>query len=238
MRLDLFLAVEGYEKSRERAKTLITGGAVRVNGQTVTKPAFDTAADSVIEITDTLKYVSRGGMKLEFALSAFDVDVKNADCIDIGASTGGFTDCLLQHGAKRVYAVDVGTNQLDPKLSADSRVVSVERMNILSDDFRAGESVPPDIIVCDVSFVSVTKILSRIKALMNERSRALILIKPQFEIKAHHKNGIVKDKKERAKAVSNVTEAAAALGFKTSAAKECPVPGRDGNVEYFMLMSL
>jgi 23S rRNA (cytidine1920-2'-O)/16S rRNA (cytidine1409-2'-O)-methyltransferase len=195
-----------------------------------------------------LKYVSRGGYKLEFALKAFNINANNTICIDIGASTGGFTDCLLQHGAKCVYAVDVGTDQLDPKLKSDSRVVSLEQQNILSEVFAGvsaksaastASALPDnaDIIVCDVSFISATKILPRIKQLMSIDSKALVLIKPQFEIKSRRKNGVVRVKKEREQAVQNVTESSLALGLSILGVKECPVNGKDGNVEYFMLLS-
>jgi 23S rRNA (cytidine1920-2'-O)/16S rRNA (cytidine1409-2'-O)-methyltransferase len=267
MRLDVYLVEHGFEKSRERAKALITAGAVKIDGTVITKPAYDVSggkdtpnsvsdgdntSNYMIEITDTLKYVSRGGYKLEFALKAFNINANNTICIDIGASTGGFTDCLLQHGAKCVYAVDVGTDQLDPKLKSDSRVVSLEQQNILSEVFAgmsaksaastaSASPVLPDnadIIVCDVSFISVTKILPRIKQLMSTDSKALVLIKPQFEIKSRRKNGVVRDKKEREKAVQNVTESSLALGLSVLGVKECPVNGKDGNVEYFMLLSV
>jgi 23S rRNA (cytidine1920-2'-O)/16S rRNA (cytidine1409-2'-O)-methyltransferase len=242
MRLDLFLLQKGFEKSRERAKVLISEGAVTVNAKIVTKPSLNIDDSDCVEVTDevtdTLKYVSRGGLKLEFALTAFEICAKDCVCIDIGASTGGFTDCLLQNGAKLVYAVDVGTDQLDPTLRGDSRVISLEQQNILSEDFPHED---PDLIVCDVSFISVTKILPRIKSLMsinktNENCKALILIKPQFEIPGKHKNGIIKSGKERALAVENVKNTAQALGLVVCGVKECPVNGKDGNVEYFMML--
>jgi 23S rRNA (cytidine1920-2'-O)/16S rRNA (cytidine1409-2'-O)-methyltransferase len=249
MRLDLFLLEKGFETSRERAKTLINAGSVTVDSKIITKPSFDVDDEAHVEISEPLKYVSRGGLKLEFALHAFNIDAANSVCLDIGASTGGFTDCLLKHGAKLVYAVDVGTNQLAPALKNNTRVVSYEKQNILSDfaDFAdiAGDfpHEAADLIVCDVSFISVTKILPRIKTLMgmsmstNEKCSALVLIKPQFEIPGRHKNGIIKSAKERAQAVDNVKNTATALGLNVCGIKECPVSGKDGNVEYFMLLA-
>jgi 23S rRNA (cytidine1920-2'-O)/16S rRNA (cytidine1409-2'-O)-methyltransferase len=233
MRLDLYLVKHGLTESRERAKELIKSGAVALEGQIITKPAFE-VFDEKIEITASQKYVSRGGYKLEFALQAFDLDTADLVCMDIGASTGGFTDCLLQSGAKLVYAVDVGTAQLHPSLKSDPRVISAEQT-----DFRKLEAAafpPIDLFVCDVSFISATKILPALKSLMHSSSKALILIKPQFEIKGRHKNGIIKSKSEREKAVENVLEAAKALGLEPKGVKECPFTGKDGNIEYFLLV--
>ncbi|MDR0903679.1 MAG: TlyA family RNA methyltransferase [Ruminococcus sp.] len=234
MRLDLYLAENGFAESREKAKTLIKSGAVTVDGRVCTKPAFETNNEE-IKISTPLKYVSRGGYKLEFALDSFSVDPRGKICMDIGASTGGFTDCLLQRGAKRVIAVDVGTAQLHPSLLADPRVTSIEQA-----DFRGlnHEGEPIDLFVCDVSFISATKILPGLKNLMGENSRALILIKPQFEIKSRRKNGIIKDKKQRAEAVSGVIAAAEALGLKNHGVKECPFTGKDGNIEFFLMVNL
>jgi 23S rRNA (cytidine1920-2'-O)/16S rRNA (cytidine1409-2'-O)-methyltransferase len=235
----------GYEKSRERAKVLIKSGAVTVNGVVSTKPAEDVPETAVINVTEPLKYVSRGGYKLEFALKHFNIDVTDFTCIDIGASTGGFTDCLLQHGAKQVYAVDVGTNQLAPKLCADPRVISLEQT-----DFReignTNRYFPKsfDLVTCDVSFISVTKILPHIYALLTRTASktspppsALLLIKPQFEIPGRHKNGIIRSKHERERAVENVLAACKTLGLHNKGFAECPVNGKDGNIEYFLYIS-
>ncbi|MDR0986975.1 MAG: TlyA family RNA methyltransferase [Ruminococcus sp.] len=234
MRLDLYLAENGFAESREKAKTLIKSGAVAVGGRVITKPAFE-AEDEEVKVLSPLKYVSRGGYKLEFALDSFAVDPTGKICMDIGASTGGFTDCLLQRGARRVIAVDVGTAQLHPSLLADPRVVSIEQADFRSLNY-AGEKI--ELFVCDVSFISVTKILPALKNLMAKDSHALILIKPQFEIRSRRKNGIIKDNRERAEAVKNVIAAAEALGLKNAGVKECPFTGKDGNIEYFMMVNL
>jgi 23S rRNA (cytidine1920-2'-O)/16S rRNA (cytidine1409-2'-O)-methyltransferase len=246
MRLDIYLVENGFETSRERAKTLIKSGAVTLNGKVITKPAEEVPEETVINITDPLKYVSRGGYKLEFALSAFDIAVTDFTCIDIGASTGGFTDCLLQHGAKRVYAVDVGTAQLAEKLRSDPRVVSIEQTDIreISNSNRifteSCEIITCDFITCDVSFISITKILPDIYALMVNYKipSALLLIKPQFEIPGRHKNGIIRGGTEREKCVTSVLTACEALGLRKKGLAECPVNGKDGNVEYFLYISV
>ncbi|MDR0974946.1 MAG: TlyA family RNA methyltransferase [Ruminococcus sp.] len=250
MRLDLYLVQKGFAESRERAKTLIKSGAVAVDGRIITKSAEDIPTGQItptdgsntanipapeIEILSPLKYVSRGGYKLEFALDSFSVFPKDKICMDIGASTGGFTDCLLQRGARRVYAVDVGTAQLHPTLFADPRVISLEQSDFRTLEF-SGEAI--DLFVCDVSFISVTKILPGIFALMGSGSSALILIKPQFEGAGYRKNGVIKDKRERLKAVTNVVSEAEAFGFAKMAVKECPFTGKDGNVEYFLYVNV
>jgi 23S rRNA (cytidine1920-2'-O)/16S rRNA (cytidine1409-2'-O)-methyltransferase len=241
MRLDIYLVENGFETSRERAKVLIKSGAVTVNGKVTTKPAEEVPEKTVINITDPLKYVSRGGYKLEFALSAFGIDVTDFTCIDIGASTGGFTDCLLQHGAKRVYAVDVGTAQLAPMLRSDPRVVSIEQTDIREiSNYNRIFTETPDFITCDVSFISITKILPDIYTLMVNYgiSSTLLLIKPQFEIPGRHKNGIIRGGAEREKCLHNVINACEALGLRKKGLAECPVNGKDGNVEYFLYISI
>jgi 23S rRNA (cytidine1920-2'-O)/16S rRNA (cytidine1409-2'-O)-methyltransferase len=220
-----------------------------------------------IEILNPLKYVSRGGYKLEFALENFSVNPGGKTCMDIGASTGGFTDCLLKRGARRVIAVDVGTAQLHPSLKADPRVVSIEQSDFRKLDFSgefsrehsegitSGHSVgitrelsegitkelsgePINLFVCDISFISAVKILPGIRELMKGDSRALILIKPQFEIFGRRKNGVIKSERDRKAAVKNVLNAAEALGLETIGVKECPFTGKDGNIEYFLYVKL
>jgi 23S rRNA (cytidine1920-2'-O)/16S rRNA (cytidine1409-2'-O)-methyltransferase len=234
MRLDIYLAEKGFAESREKAKTLIKSGAVAVNGMVITKPAFE-VEDIDVEILNPLKYVSRGGYKLEFALDSFEVNPEGKVCMDIGASTGGFTDCLLQRGARCVVAVDVGTAQLHPSLLSDPRVISIEQSDFRGLKF-SGE--PINLFVCDVSFISVTKILPGIRELMRGDSRALILIKPQFEILGRRKNGVIKNERERKAAVNNVLETLVALGLENTGVKECPFTGKDGNVEYFLYVKL
>jgi 23S rRNA (cytidine1920-2'-O)/16S rRNA (cytidine1409-2'-O)-methyltransferase len=235
MRLDLYLVEAGFASSRERAKTLIKSGSVTVDGAVCTKPAEEVNENSDTAVTEPLKYVSRGGYKLEFALTAFDIDVKNLICLDIGASTGGFTDCLLQAGASSVIAVDVGSNQLHESLKSDSRVKSLEQSDFRKLDNEYFRDIKLDFIVCDVSFISITKVIPAIADVMNKGTRALLLIKPQFEIKGRHKNGIIRDKAKRKQAVETVTSFAEAAGLKVMGVKECPFTGKDGNIEFFML---
>jgi 23S rRNA (cytidine1920-2'-O)/16S rRNA (cytidine1409-2'-O)-methyltransferase len=238
MRLDLYLVETGLASSRERAKTLIKSGSVTIDGVVCTKPAEEVGEnpqDSEIAVTEPLKYVSRGGYKLEFALIAFDINVKDFICLDIGASTGGFTDCLLQNGASSVIAVDVGTNQLHESLKNDERVKSLEQSDFRKFDNAHFADIKLDLIVCDVSFISITKVIPAITGIMNEKTRALLLIKPQFEIKGRHKNGIIRDKAKRKQAVETVVSFAEAAGLKVLGVKECPFTGKDGNIEFFML---
>jgi 23S rRNA (cytidine1920-2'-O)/16S rRNA (cytidine1409-2'-O)-methyltransferase len=233
MRLDLYLAKSGKVKSRERATELITSGNVTVNGLVITKPAFEIVGDENIETVETLRYVSRGGLKLEYALKKFGIDVSGKTCLDIGASTGGFCDCLLQNGAAAVIAVDTGTDQLDPKIKNDPRVKSFENADIR--DFKAadiGQTV--GFLTCDVSFISITKILPKIAEILPEGTDGIILIKPQFEQekRTSQKNGIIKDKKAREKALDRVLEAAKLLGLTVLNHTESYPPGKDGNIEY------
>jgi 23S rRNA (cytidine1920-2'-O)/16S rRNA (cytidine1409-2'-O)-methyltransferase len=235
MRLDLYLMETGLVSSRERAKTLIKSGAVTIDGTVCTKPAEEVTGNSDVAVTEPLKYVSRGGYKLEFALTAFDINVKDFICLDIGASTGGFTDCLLQKDASSVIAVDVGSNQLHESLKNDERVKSLEQSDFRNIDNSYFTDTKLDLIVCDVSFISITKIIPTITDIMNEKTRSLILIKPQFEIKGKHKNGIIRDKAKRKQALETVTSFAEAAGLAVLSIKECPFTGKDGNIEFFML---
>ena len=177
MRLDVYLTDRGYTKSREAAQRLIKEGAVRIGGRPAKKPSeqIDETAAQVIEVSDSLKYVSRGGLKLERALDAFGVDVKGLLAVDIGASTGGFTDCLLQRGIKSVRCVDVGRSQLDKKLGSDPRVTSFEGMNAryLTPDDIGGKC---DIAVCDVSFISLTLIIPAVRAVLKDGGRFIALL--------------------------------------------------------------
>lgn len=240
MRLDLYLFSNGLCKSRQKAKNLIENGEVFVNGNVAKKPSFeiDETLSYQIEIKDSCPYVSRGGLKLKAILDISKYDVTDKICIDIGSSTGGFTDCLLQHGAKRVYALDSGTCQLDLKLLNHERVISKEGYNarhIKEDDI--GEMV--DIITIDVSFISQTLILSSAVRLLNEHGAYISLIKPQFEVGKSKvgKGGIVKSKKDHWLAVSNVLEAAQRCGFYPQAFIKSPIEGGDGNVEYLCLFT-
>ncbi|MBS6591809.1 MAG: TlyA family RNA methyltransferase, partial [Ruminococcus sp.] len=181
MRLDVYLAENKMIKSRELAKKMISEGGVTVNGEVVTKPAKEISEEDEVKVTAELPaYVGRGGLKLEKALDSFHINVSGLVCMDIGASTGGFTDCLLQRGAAYVYAVDVGHGQLDPKLAADERVANLEGMNIRN--VSAEEFDKPISFICtDVSFISLTKVIPKIYELLESGGKAAMLIKPQFE---------------------------------------------------------
>lgn len=234
MRLDAYIFEKALAKSRTFAKTLIEGGYVTVNGICAKKPAMDISDGDAVEVTGApYGYVSRGGVKLEAALDAFAIDVNNAVCVDIGASCGGFTDCLLQHGASKVYAVDSGTDQLDNKLRCDSRVVSMEGFNAreLDKDFLGEEC---RIAVADVSFISQTLIIPAVKRVLSRGGVYIFLIKPQFECgrQALSKGGIVKDRKQQAAAVRRTLNCAGDNGFGVLGLIKSPVTGQDGNTEF------
>jgi 23S rRNA (cytidine1920-2'-O)/16S rRNA (cytidine1409-2'-O)-methyltransferase len=235
-RIDQLLVERGLVDSRQKAQALILAGQVLAAGQKVEKCGHLVAADVPLRILgETSRYVSRGGIKLEGALDHFGVDAGGKAGADIGASTGGFTDCLLQHGARRVYAVDVGTNQLDWKLRQDPRVVSMERTNARYLEPKAiGESV--DLVTVDVSFISATLILPAIPALLCPRADVLVLAKPQFEVGRGQvgKGGIVRDPRLRQEAVERVAGKLRELGFMGIDADESVLPGANGNREFFL----
>ncbi len=235
MRLDIYLAENNLCKSRTAARELIKSGGVSLNGRVCTKPSQEVLPDDEAEITgERLRYAGRGGLKLEAALERFGLDIAGMECIDIGASTGGFTDCMLQHGAARVYAVDVGTDQLADFLRADSRVVSMERT-----DIRTAELPQADFIGADVSFISLKLILPHIFRLLKPGGRAAALIKPQFEAGRSHlnKKGIVRDEKVRLKIRDELAEFAEGCGFEVLGTSQSPISGGDGNIEYLMLLA-
>jgi 23S rRNA (cytidine1920-2'-O)/16S rRNA (cytidine1409-2'-O)-methyltransferase len=233
-RIDILLVERGLVESREKAKALLLAGAVRVDGQRVDKPGQSVAVDSSIDIAETQRYVSRGGIKLEAALAHFNVDPSGKICLDVGASTGGFTDCLLQNGAARVYAFDVGAGQLDWKLRNDARVIVREGVNAryLS---RQDLPEPVDLAVCDVSFISATLIAPAIAPLLQPNGEMIILIKPQFEVGRDQvgKGGIVRDPKLHTEACTRVERAVRTLGFRT-AIMESPILGAEGNREFLL----
>ena len=234
-RLDVLLVERGLAPSRERAQAILLAGQVRVNGTKMEKAGSQVAADARIEVVgETLRYASRGGLKLEGALDDFGVNPRDRICLDVGSSTGGFTDCLLQRGARKVYAVDVSIDQLDWKLRQDPRVVKVERnaRYLRADDIAES----PVLIVMDVSFISVTKILPAIAAIAPAGADFLILIKPQFELEKRDvgKGGIVRDEGPRAKAVERVRAAAAEAGLELLGVQPSHVTGAEGNQEYFL----
>jgi 23S rRNA (cytidine1920-2'-O)/16S rRNA (cytidine1409-2'-O)-methyltransferase len=236
-RIDQLLVDRALAESRERAQALIIAGYVRVNGRKIDKPGQSVPEDSAIEITERLRYVSRGGLKLEAAIHDFQIDVAGKVCLDVGASTGGFTDCLLQHGATRVYAFDVGAGQLDWKLRNDERVVVREGVNARYLT-PADLPEPVDLIVCDVSFISVTLILPALPPLLRSPGALVILIKPQFEVGRNQvgKGGIVRDPALHSQVCQRIEAAVRALGFRT-AVMESPILGAEGNREFLLYAS-
>lgn len=236
LRLDVYLSEKGLVKSRQRAKDLIKAGQVIVDGKTAEKPAMEVDESHCVKIEgEQLKYVGRGGLKLEKALKEFEICLENRICIDIGASTGGFTDCMLKSGAAYVYAVDVGHGQLDDSLKSHEQVSDMEGSNILDMTY---ESFPkaPDFISADVSFVSLKRIIPKIYELLPEEGEAVALIKPQFEAGRTDigKGGIVRDRKVHVRVLDEVTDFAAAVGFAVNGLTFSPISGGDGNIEYLV----
>ncbi len=235
-RLDKLLVDRGLIDSREKAQRLIMSGVVFVNGQKQTKPGTKVNYDSEIFIKEKPKYVSRGGFKLEKGLKVFKPDIKDKVCLDIGASTGGFTDCLLQHGAEKVYAVDVGTNQLHEKLKKDPRVISLEKTNAR---YLTQKEIPEKIqfFTSDVSFISVLKILPNICELLDEDAEGIILIKPQFELSKHEvKGGVVKDKLLHKKAIKKVIEGLENSCYSAKGLDFSETWGPEGNIEFLLFL--
>jgi 23S rRNA (cytidine1920-2'-O)/16S rRNA (cytidine1409-2'-O)-methyltransferase len=234
LRLDQLLVERGLAESREKARALVLAGKVTVDGQKAVKPGHSIPVGSPLEVTAPPPYVGRGGHKLEAALDHFRIDVSGRVCLDIGASTGGFTDCLLQRGAARVHAVDVGSGQLDWKLRQDPRVRVLEGLN-------ARRLTPEDIgetcgfACCDVSFISATLILPSIRPVLDEAAEMVILVKPQFEAGRDQvgKGGIVRDPAVHQAACDKVSAAAAQLGLRTDII-ESPILGAEGNREFLL----
>jgi len=234
MRLDRLLVERGLAESREKAQALIMAGEVLIGGQKASKPGHTVSDDSAVEVLARPPFVSRGGLKLAGALSNFGIDVTGNVCLDVGSSTGGFTDALLQAGAARVHAVDVGAGQLAWSLRTDPRVVLHEGINARELTFEPiGERV--DLIVCDVSFISVTLILPAIVPLLQPGGQMVILIKPQFEVGKGQvgKGGIVRDAGLHQSACDRVRDAVEQLGFKTQI-MESPIHGAEGNKEFLL----
>jgi 23S rRNA (cytidine1920-2'-O)/16S rRNA (cytidine1409-2'-O)-methyltransferase len=234
-RLDVLLVERGLAPSRERAQAMLLAGQVRVNRQRMEKAGHQVGLDADIEIVgDALRYASRGGLKLEGALEDFSVTPNEKICLDVGSSTGGFTDCLLQHGAQRVYAVDVTPSQIDWKLRQDSRVRLIER----NARYLRAEDVaePVGLVVVDLSFISVSKVLPVIVPLAVKRGEFLILIKPQFELEKRDvgKGGIVRDPALHQKAMERVTSAAQEAGLEIIGTRPSRLEGADGNQEFFL----
>ena len=235
-RLDVLLVKKGLASSREKAKAIIMSGIVFVDGQREDKAGstFDEKQEIVVK-GKTLKYVSRGGLKLEKAMNNFDIVLKDKVCMDVGASTGGFTDCMLQNGAVKVYSVDVGHGQLDWKLRNDERVVCMERTNMrymTEDDIDEKASF----VSIDVSFISLTKILPAVYRILNMGGEVVALIKPQFEAGREKvgKKGVVREKSTHIEVIEKVTDYAVSIGFEVAALEFSPIKGPEGNIEYLV----
>lgn len=235
-RLDVLLVQRALASSREKAKAIIMAGSVLVNGQREDKAG--TMIDVKAEITvkgNQLKYVSRGGLKLEKAMSHFDITLEGKVCMDVGASTGGFTDCMLQNGAVKVYSVDVGHGQLDWKLRNDERVVCMEKTNIRY-VVPADIDESPSFVSIDVSFISLTKVLLPVCELMTEDGEIVCLIKPQFEAGREKvgKKGVVRDPKVHEEVIRKVISYASAIGLESRDLEFSPIKGPEGNIEYLL----
>ena len=238
VRLDQLVYELGFTDSRERAKTTVMSGLVFVNGQRADKPGMPVAPDAKIEVHgDALPFVSRGGFKLDKALKVFPVDPFGKVCIDCGASTGGFTDVLLQHGAAKVYAVDVGYGQLAWKLRNDERVINLERTNLR---YVTGEQIPElmDLAVMDVSFISIKLVLPAVKALLKPDADLICLIKPQFEAGREEvgKKGVVRDRAVHEHVIHSILDLAPEIGLTVMGLDFSPIKGPEGNIEYICHM--
>jgi 23S rRNA (cytidine1920-2'-O)/16S rRNA (cytidine1409-2'-O)-methyltransferase len=235
IRLDVLIVERGLAPSRERAQAFLLAGNVLVNGQKMEKPGSQVAADARVEIIgDSLRYASRGGLKLEGALDDFAISPQGMICLDVGSSTGGFTDCLLQRGAARVFAVDVSVDQLDWKLRQDKRVTTVEcNARYLRADHIAERL---SLVTMDVSFISVTKVLPAVVPVAADGAVFLILIKPQFELEKNQigKGGIVRDAVLHQRAIERVQAAAGACGLELLGVRPSHLPGTEGNQEFFL----
>ena len=239
-RLDLILVERELFETREKAKREIMAGNVIVNEQVVTKAGtmFKDNDELNIRIKDKLKYVSRGGLKLEKAIKTWDLDFKDKSVLDIGASTGGFTDCALQNGAKCVYSIDVGKNQLDWKLRNDERVLSLEEMHIkdLKEEDIDNEKV--DFIVIDVSFISLTKVIPYFEKFLAKTGKIVMLVKPQFEVGREKigRNGVVENEEYHDEAVKKIISFSKKCGYELIGVEDSPIRGSKGNKEFLMLL--
>jgi 23S rRNA (cytidine1920-2'-O)/16S rRNA (cytidine1409-2'-O)-methyltransferase len=237
IRLDKLLFDKGLTESRERAKALILEGSVQVNGIVVDKAGTLVKPDDAVTVTNKMPYVSRGGLKLERAIKEFSIDLKDKTAMDVGASTGGFTDCLLQYGAKKVYAIDVGYGQFSYALRKDDRIELFERTNIRHFD---RDLIPDEIEVAtiDLSFISLLKVLPKVLEFLSPQGEVIALIKPQFEVgrKDVGKGGVVKDATKRSEVVDKLMAEAEKLGFEVQGVTQSPIKGPKGNVEYLMYL--
>lgn len=235
-RLDVLLVKGGFAESREKAKAIIMSGNVFINNCREDKAGSTFDENTVIEVRgNTLKYVSRGGLKLEKAMANFDVTIDGKTCMDVGASTGGFTDCMLQNGAVKVYSIDVGHGQLAWKLRQDSRVICMEKTNVR---YVTREDVKDEIDFSsiDVSFISLTKVLVPVRNLLKSDGQVVCLIKPQFEAGREKvgKKGVVRDKKVHVEVIEMVVDFAKSIGFNVLNLDFSPIKGPEGNIEYLL----
>ncbi len=242
MRLDLLVVARGLAESRAKAQALILTGSVKVNHETCRRPGESLLLDADIELVESLPYVSRGGHKLAHAIDAFGIDPAGMTALDVGASTGGFTDVLLQRGAAAVYAVDVGYGILDYRIRSDARVIVLERTNIryLSElPVAAHAQLPPRGAVIDVAFISLRLVLPAVKDLLHADGWIIALIKPQFEAGVHQvgRGGVIRDPDVRKSTVVEVLSAAAALGYGCAGLVRSPITGPAGNVEFLALLT-
>jgi len=237
VRLDRMLFEKGFVESREKAKALIIAGEVLVNGIVTDKAGAQMTPDAELTIKSKMPFVSRGGLKLEQAVNEFNIELKNRTAMDVGASTGGFTDCMLQHGAVKVYAVDVGYGQFDWRLRKDERVVLLEKTNVR---YLQKSSVPDeiDIATIDVSFISLTKVIPNVLEFLKPEGEILALIKPQFEAERKDigKGGVVKDESKRLEIVETIKIWAEGTGLDILGITPSPIKGPKGNVEYLIYM--
>lgn len=239
-RLDHLLVKQQLAQSRDVAVRMILAGAVKVNGTVIDKPAKAVPEDAAIELAgQRSRFVSRGGEKLAAALEACSIDPQGLTCLDVGCSTGGFTDCLLQRGAARVYAVDVGYGQFDWRLRKDPRVVLIERTNIRTMP-RSAVPDPVALAVIDVSFISLTKVLPPVIPLLSQRAQVIALVKPQFEVGKGQvgRGGIVRDEAKRQEALQRTLRFAADVGLRAVGTLDSPIKGKKGNLEILAIFEL
>ena len=239
-RLDLILVEREFFETREKAKREIMAGNVIVNEQVITKAGtmFKDNDELSIRVKDKLRYVSRGGLKLEKAIKTWDLDFSEKLVLDIGASTGGFTDCALQNGAERVYSVDVGKNQLDWKLRNDEKVVSLEEMHIKDLKEEDIENKKVDFIVIDVSFISLTKVIPYFKKFLVQSGKIVMLVKPQFEVGREKigRNGVVENEEYHNEAIKKIISFSKDKGYELIGVEDSPIKGAKGNKEFLMLI--
>lgn len=236
-RLDVMITQRELTPSREKAKAYIMAGVVYVNGQKEDKPGFQTKPDAVIEIREKMKYVSRGGYKLEKAMAVFPITLEDKVTMDVGASTGGFTDCMLQNGAKKVYAVDVGYGQFAWKLRQDPRVVCMEKTNMR---YLTRDQIEDDIgfASIDVSFISLSKIIGPLQELLTKNGEVVALVKPQFEAGREKvgKKGVVRDSAVHEEVIENVLDYTNSIGMGVHGIDFSPIKGPEGNIEYLIYL--